>query len=216
MIDFLNLLFLSQSPYGIYSFRAGYLCSVCWELPHWPKDLDLWLSKQFLKVSLNLNLWKNIENDLFPWNFNFHRQLALFTGSTGEKALIPPKIPPLLTKVNFLFIPPLYSLSPPYSPTVGGLLNATFGNATELIISLFALREGLLRVVQMSLLGSILSNMLLVLGCAFFFGGLKHSEQTFNKVCNFSPQFYLFPPLSLLLFLSSVLHCGIIPFPSSP
>eukprot|EP00270_Netrium_digitus_P012382 TRINITY_DN4016_c0_g1_i1.p1 TRINITY_DN4016_c0_g1~~TRINITY_DN4016_c0_g1_i1.p1 ORF type:complete len:476 (-),score=139.71 TRINITY_DN4016_c0_g1_i1:78-1505(-) len=66
-------------------------------------------------------------------------------------------------------------------PTMGGLLNATFGNATELIISLFALREGLLRVVQLSLLGSILSNMLLVLGCAFFFGGLRFKHQKFNK-----------------------------------
>ncbi|GAV68425.1 Na_Ca_ex domain-containing protein [Cephalotus follicularis] len=68
-------------------------------------------------------------------------------------------------------------------PTVGGLLNATFGNATELIISIFALKSGMLRVVQQSLLGSILSNMLLVLGCAFFSGGLVYikSEQVFNK-----------------------------------
>ena len=57
------------------------------------------------------------------------------------------------------------------SETLGGLLNATFGNVTELIVSLFALRKGMLRIVQVSLLGSILSNMLLVLGCAFFFGG---------------------------------------------
>ena len=57
------------------------------------------------------------------------------------------------------------------SETLGGLLNATFGNVTELIVSLFALRAGMLRIVQVSLLGSILSNMLLVLGCAFFFGG---------------------------------------------
>ncbi|XP_070673674.1 vacuolar cation/proton exchanger 3-like isoform X2 [Malus domestica] len=68
-------------------------------------------------------------------------------------------------------------------PTVGGLLNATFGNATELIISIYALKRGMIRVVQQSLLGSILSNMLLVLGCAFFAGGLVHShrEQVFNK-----------------------------------
>ncbi|KAI5662122.1 hypothetical protein M9H77_21445 [Catharanthus roseus] len=68
-------------------------------------------------------------------------------------------------------------------PTVGGLLNATFGNATELIISMYALRNGMIRVVQQSLLGSILSNMLLVLGCAFFAGGIVHSnkEQVFNK-----------------------------------
>lgn len=67
------------------------------------------------------------------------------------------------------------------NPTLGGLLNATFGNATELIISIFALREGLPRVVQLSLLGSILSNMLLVLGCAFLMGGLKFKEQKFSK-----------------------------------
>ncbi|XP_050246165.1 vacuolar cation/proton exchanger 3-like [Quercus robur] len=67
-------------------------------------------------------------------------------------------------------------------PTVGGLLNATFGNATELIISIYALKSGMVRVVQLSLLGSILSNMLLVLGCAFFCGGLVcHKEQRFTK-----------------------------------
>ncbi|XP_031104807.1 vacuolar cation/proton exchanger 2-like [Ipomoea triloba] len=68
-------------------------------------------------------------------------------------------------------------------PTVGGLLNATFGNATELIISLFALKNGMMRVVKQSLLGSILSNMLLVLGCAFFCGGIVHYHkvQVFNK-----------------------------------
>ncbi|CAL5428081.1 unnamed protein product [Camellia sinensis] len=66
---------------------------------------------------------------------------------------------------------------------IGGLLNATFGNATELIISIHAMKSGLLRVVQQSLLGSILSNMLLVLGSAFFIGGISHSnkQQVFNK-----------------------------------
>ena len=67
------------------------------------------------------------------------------------------------------------------SQTIGGLLNATFGNATEMIVSVFALRDGLLRVVQLSLVGSIFSNMLLVLGCAFFAGGVKWKEQRFNK-----------------------------------
>ena len=62
----------------------------------------------------------------------------------------------------------------------GGLINATFGNATEMIVSVFAIRSGLLRVVQLSLLGSVLSNLLLVLGCAFFFGGLQRKVQTFN------------------------------------
>ncbi|VVA97479.1 unnamed protein product [Arabis nemorensis] len=68
-------------------------------------------------------------------------------------------------------------------PTVGGLLNATFGNVTELIISIFALKNGMIRVVQLTLLGSILSNMLLVLGCAFFCGGLVfyQKDQVFDK-----------------------------------
>lgn len=67
-------------------------------------------------------------------------------------------------------------------PTVGGLLNATFGNATEMIISMYALKNGMIRVVQLSLLGSILSNMLLVLGCAFFCGGIHHQKlQKFTK-----------------------------------
>ncbi|CAM6045102.1 unnamed protein product [Sphagnum compactum] len=67
--------------------------------------------------------------------------------------------------------------------TVGGLLNATFGNATEMIICIFALKNNMIRVVQLSLLGSILSNMLLVLGSAFLFGGLAHPKkaQTFRK-----------------------------------
>jgi Ca2+:H+ antiporter len=65
--------------------------------------------------------------------------------------------------------------------TIGGLLNATFGNATELIVAVIALYKKLYRLVQLSLLGSILSNMLLVLGTAFLFGGVRHKEQRFNK-----------------------------------
>ncbi|KAL2619339.1 hypothetical protein AAZV13_08G300300 [Glycine max] len=66
---------------------------------------------------------------------------------------------------------------------VGGIFNASFGNATELIISLCALKSGMIRAVQLSLLGSIFFNMLLVLGCAFFRGGIvsNKKEQVFNK-----------------------------------
>lgn len=66
-------------------------------------------------------------------------------------------------------------------PTVGGLLNATFGNATEMIISIYALKMGMIRVVQQSLLGSILSNMLLVLGCAFFTGGIVNNQKVQDR-----------------------------------
>ncbi|KAF8600013.1 calcium/proton exchanger [Ceratobasidium sp. AG-I] len=61
--------------------------------------------------------------------------------------------------------------------TLGGLLNATFGNAVELIIAILALVKGELRVVQASMLGSILSNCLLVLGMCFFAGGVRFHEQ---------------------------------------
>jgi Ca2+:H+ antiporter len=65
---------------------------------------------------------------------------------------------------------------------IGGLLNATFGNAAELIIAIMALRKGLYPVVKASLTGSIIGNILLVLGAAVLAGGLKHKEQCFNAV----------------------------------
>jgi Ca2+:H+ antiporter len=68
------------------------------------------------------------------------------------------------------------------NPQAAGLINATFGNASELIFCYFALKDDLFRVVQLSLLGSILSNLLLVLGCACFVGGLKYRVQTFQRV----------------------------------
>src|SRR4051812_39495246 len=63
---------------------------------------------------------------------------------------------------------------------VGGLLNATFGNAPELIIAFVALRAGLLDMVRASLVGAILANLLLALGVAFLAGGLRHRTQTYN------------------------------------
>jgi Ca2+:H+ antiporter len=66
-------------------------------------------------------------------------------------------------------------------PGIGGLLNVTFGNAPELIIAFFALREGLQEVVKASIVGSIVGNILLVLGAAMFVGGLKRDKQTFNR-----------------------------------
>ncbi len=66
-------------------------------------------------------------------------------------------------------------------PRVGGLLNATLGNAAELIITIFALREGLLDLVRASITGSILGNLLLVMGLSLVFGGLKNGIQTFDR-----------------------------------
>jgi Ca2+:H+ antiporter len=66
-------------------------------------------------------------------------------------------------------------------PGIGGFLNVTFGNAPELIIALFALGQGLQEVVKASIVGSILGNMLLVLGASMLVGGLRRDKQTFNR-----------------------------------
>ncbi|CCH61743.1 hypothetical protein TBLA_0F02010 [Henningerozyma blattae CBS 6284] len=91
--------------------------------------------------------------------------------------------------LNFLAIIPLASilafateeLSSKVGNTIGGLLNATFGNAVELIVSLIALRSGQVRIVQASMLGSLFSNLLLVLGFCFLFGGYNRVQQQFNQ-----------------------------------
>ncbi len=64
---------------------------------------------------------------------------------------------------------------------LGGLLNATFGNAAELIIAGIALSKGLTGVVKASITGSIIGNILLVLGLSILLGGTKHREQRFNR-----------------------------------
>jgi Ca2+:H+ antiporter len=66
-------------------------------------------------------------------------------------------------------------------PQVGGILNATFGNIAELIIAFFALQAGLIEVVKASLTGSIIGNLLLVLGASVLIGGLRHGTQTFSQ-----------------------------------
>jgi Ca2+:H+ antiporter len=66
-------------------------------------------------------------------------------------------------------------------PGIGGLLNATFGNAVEMIIAFFALQKGLYEIVKASITGSILGNVLFVLGLAIFLGGLGREKQKFNR-----------------------------------
>jgi Ca2+:H+ antiporter len=83
-------------------------------------------------------------------------------------------------------------------PRVGGFLNATFGNATELIISFFALKAGLFEVVKASIAGSVIGNILLVLGLSMFVGGLKYKTQHFNKkVVEVSSSMLLFAVIGL-------------------
>lgn len=83
---------------------------------------------------------------------------------------------------------------------IGGLLNASFGNAVELIVSIIALTQNLVVVVQASMLGSILSNLLLVLGMCFWFGGIRYQEQVFNQIVAQTSSSLLFiATISLLL-----------------
>jgi Ca2+:H+ antiporter len=69
-------------------------------------------------------------------------------------------------------------------PALGGILNATFGNATELIIGIFAINAGLIEVVKASITGSIIGNLLLVLGMAMFFGGWGEKRQESNRTAS--------------------------------
>ena len=83
---------------------------------------------------------------------------------------------------------------------IGGLLNATFGNATELIIAFVAMKEGLFDVVKASLAGSVIGNILLVLGMSMLAGGLKFKVQTFNRnSINVTSSMLLFSVLGLAI-----------------
>src|ERR671919_2945119 len=81
-------------------------------------------------------------------------------------------------------------------PGIGGLLNVTFGNAPELIIAFFALIEGLQEVVKASIVGSVIGNILLVLGAAMLVGGWSRERQGFNRTgAKGQPAVLLLPPV---------------------
>lgn len=83
-------------------------------------------------------------------------------------------------------------------PKIGGFLNGTFGNATELIISIFALKEGLFEVVKSSISGAVIGNILLVIGASMLAGGLKFKTQKFNqKVTEVTSSMLLFAVIGL-------------------
>ena len=82
---------------------------------------------------------------------------------------------------------------------IGGLLNASFGNAVELIVSIIALTKNQVLIVQTSLIGSMLSNLLLVLGMCFFFGGINRMEQAFNMTVAQTASSLLFVAVGSLL-----------------
>jgi len=107
----------------------------------------------------------------------------------GQYAIIKECSPGVVFSTNFLAIIPLAhilgeateALSAHTGQLIGGLLNATFGNAVEMIMCIQAVKAGLITVVQGNLLGSVLSNLLLVLGMAIFTSGVVRHEQKFNE-----------------------------------
>eukprot|EP00200_Dunaliella_tertiolecta_P006436 CAMPEP_0202339146 /NCGR_PEP_ID=MMETSP1126-20121109/1138_1 /ASSEMBLY_ACC=CAM_ASM_000457 /TAXON_ID=3047 /ORGANISM="Dunaliella tertiolecta, Strain CCMP1320" /LENGTH=487 /DNA_ID=CAMNT_0048929665 /DNA_START=111 /DNA_END=1571 /DNA_ORIENTATION=- len=109
---------------------------------------------------------------IFCWNFMALVPLALLLGDVTE------------------------DLALRLGPVTGGLVNATFGNVTEVVLSIAALHKGLLSVVANSLVGSILSNLLLVMGMSFFVGGFVRKTQEWNTTSNRS--------YNSLLYLASI------------
>jgi Ca2+:H+ antiporter len=98
-------------------------------------------------------------------------------------------------------------------PGIGGFLNVTFGNAPELIIAFFALKEGLQEVVKASIVGSIIGNILLVLGAAMLVGGLKREKQSFNRTAAAAQSAMLLLALTALIMpaLFQLIHGGSLP-----
>ena len=98
-------------------------------------------------------------------------------------------------------------------PGIGGLLNVTFGNAPELIIAFFALLEGLQEVVKASIVGSIIGNILLVMGAAMLVGGFRRDKQTFSRTAANAQSAMLMLSLAALVFpaIFQLIHGGGLP-----
>jgi Ca2+:H+ antiporter len=145
---------------------------------HHPKDNRAWVRWPMHVVRL---AWLTLVRDYVNVLLIFV-PLGIIAGALGWDSTA-------IFVLNFFAIIPLASmlsfateeLAATMGQALGGLMNATFGNAVELIVSIIALKDNQIRVVQASMLGSILSNILLVLGCCFFIGGLRFSEQSFNS-----------------------------------
>lgn len=107
--------------------------------------------------------------------------LGLFGGPEGNEVLVFVLSALAIIPLAGLIGHATEELSGRLGPQISGLLNATLGNAAELIITIFALAEGLTELVKASIVGSILGNLLLVAGLALLLGGIKNGRQTFNQ-----------------------------------
>src|SRR5437773_2994265 len=128
-------------------------------------------------------LFKEIRHNPLLW-------LLAFVPTVFAAATLEPEAHTLLFALSVLAIAPLATLlshateavAAKTGDTVGGLLNATLGNLTELVIALAALRAGQYTLVKASVAGEIVTNTLFLLGGSFLLGGLKHHVQEYNRV----------------------------------
>ena len=136
------------------------------------------------KTEEHFTIWSQVQHTIF----NSWINILLLMAPVGIALHYTNQDPKAVFVVNFIAIIPLAAMlsfateeiALRTGETIGGLLNATFGNAVELIVSLLALFDDQIDIVQTSLIGSMLSNLLLVMGMCFFFGGLNKVEQHFN------------------------------------
>src|SRR5881409_2325840 len=128
-------------------------------------------------------LFKEIRHNPLLW-------LLVFVPTVFAAAKLRPEAHTLLFVLSVLAIVPLAALlshatesvAAKTGDAVGGLLNATLGNLTELVIALTALRAGQYMLVKASIAGAIVTNILFMLGASFFLGGLKYHVQEFNRI----------------------------------
>ena len=136
------------------------------------------------KDKKKFTVWSQIRATLF----NSWINVLLIASPVGIAVYYAGVNPVAVFVINFIAIIPLAAMlsyateeiALRTGEVIGGLLNASFGNAVELIVSIIALAKDQVLIVQTSLIGSMLSNLLLVMGMCFFFGGINRKEQAFN------------------------------------
>lgn len=148
-----------------------------------------------------------VTNQIRATLFNSWINVLLIASPVGIALHFAKVNPVVVFTVNFIAIIPLAGMlsyateeiALRTGEVIGGLLNASFGNAVELIVSVIALAKDQTLIVQTSLIGSMLSNLLLVLGMCFFFGGVNRMEQNFNMTVAQTAASLLFLSVSSLL-----------------
>jgi Ca2+:H+ antiporter len=153
------------------------------------------------------------KNKFTPWSqvratlFNSWINVLLIFSPVGIAVYYAHVNPVAVFVINFIAIIPLAAMlsyateeiALRTGEVIGGLLNASFGNAVELIVSIIALVKNQVLIVQTSLIGSMLSNLLLVMGMCFFFGGINRTEQAFNITVAQTASSLLFLAVSSLI-----------------